>query len=55
MTKIPKLKEYATRAVNLIIEDKIRMEAGVMDLEEGVAAAVDLSLSSWCVQALKEA
>jgi hypothetical protein len=55
MTKIPKLKEYATRAVNLIIEGQNPNGGWGYGFGRGVAAAVDLSLSSWCVQALKAA
>jgi hypothetical protein len=55
MTKIPKIKEYATRAVNLIIEGQNPNGGWGYGFGRGVAAAVDLSLSSWCVQALKAA
>ena len=44
MTKIPKLKEYATRAVNLIIEGQNPNGGWGYGFGRGVAAAVDLSL-----------
>ncbi len=55
MTKIPKIKEYATRATNLIIEGQNPNGGWGYGYGRGVAASVDLSLSSWCVQALKAA
>jgi hypothetical protein len=55
MTKIPKIKEYTIRAVNLIIEGQNPNGGWGYGYGRGVAASVDLSLSSWCVQALKAA
>ena len=53
MTKIPKLKEYAKRAAKLIIDGQHPNGGWAYGFGRGIGAHVDLSVSGWCVQALK--
>ena len=53
MTKIPKLKEYARRAAKLVIDGQNPNGGWAYAFGKGVGAHVDLSVSGWCIQALK--
>ena len=53
MTKIPKLKEYATRAVKLVIDGQKPNGGWAYGFGLGIGAHVDLSVTGWCIQALK--
>tara|TARA_B100002019_G_scaffold120258_1_gene103257 strand:+ start:11590 stop:13191 length:1602 start_codon:yes stop_codon:yes gene_type:complete len=53
MTKIPKLKEYATRAVKLVIDGQNPNGGWAYGFGLGIGAHVDLSVTGWCIQALK--
>ncbi len=55
MTKIPKLKEYAKRAIKVIIDGQNANGGWAYGYGSGIAAHVDLSVSGWCIQALKAA
>jgi len=53
MTKIPKLKEYAARAAKLVIDGQNPNGGWAYGFGQGVGAHVDLSVTGWCIQALK--
>ena len=53
MTKIPKLKEFARRAVKVIIDGQNPNGGWAYGFGLGVGAHVDLSVTGWCIQALK--
>jgi prenyltransferase beta subunit len=53
MTKIPKLKEFAKRAIKLVIDGQNPNGGWAYGYGIGVGAHVDLSVSGWCIQALK--
>ena len=53
MTKIPKLKEYARRAAKLVIDGQNPNGGWAYGFGQGVGAHVDLSVTGWCIQALK--
>lgn len=53
MTKIPKLKEYAARAAKLVIDGQNPNGGWAYGFGLGVGAHVDLSVTGWCIQALK--
>ena len=53
MTKIPKLKEYAKRAIKLIIDGQHPNGGWAYGFGLGVGAHTDLSVTGWCIQALK--
>ncbi len=53
MTKIPKLKEFAKRAAKVVIDGQNPNGGWAYGYGLGVGAHVDLSVSGWCIQALK--
>ena len=53
MTKIPKLKEYAARAIKLVIDGQNPNGGWAYGFGQGIGAHVDLSVTGWCIQALK--
>ena len=53
MTKIPKLKEYARRAAKVVIDGQNPNGGWAYGFGQGVGAHVDLSVTGWCIQALK--
>ena len=53
MTKIPKLKEYAARAAKVVIDGQNPNGGWAYKFGQGVGAHVDLSVTGWCIQALK--
>ena len=53
MTKIPKLKEFATRAAKLVIDGQNPNGGWAYGFGQGIGAHVDLSVTGWCIQALK--
>ena len=55
MTKIPKLKEFAQRASKVIIDGQHPNGGWAYKYGLGEGAHVDLSVTGWCVQALKAA
>ena len=55
MTKIPKLKEFALRATKVIIDGQHPNGGWAYKYAKGVGAHVDLSITGWCIQALKAA
>jgi prenyltransferase beta subunit len=55
MTKIPKLKEFALRATKVIIDGQHPSGGWAYKYARGVGAHVDLSITGWCIQALKAA
>lgn len=55
MTKIPKLKECAERATKIIVDGQHPNGGWAYKYGLGAGAHVDLSISGWCIQALKAA
>ncbi len=53
MTKIPKLKEFAKRAIQVVIDGQNPNGGWAYGFGQGVGAHVDLSVTGWCIQALK--
>ena len=53
MTKIPKLKEFAKRAAKVVIDGQNPNGGWAYGYGRGIGAHVDLSVSGWCIQALK--
>ena len=55
MTKIPKLKEYAKRAAEVIIKGQNESGGWAYGYGKGPVAHTDLSVTGWNIQALKAA
>ena len=55
MTKIPKLKEYAKRATDVIIKGQNESGGWAYGFGKGPVAHTDLSVTGWNIQALKAA
>ena len=55
MTKIPKLKEFAKRASDLIVKGQNESGGWAYGFGKGPVAHTDLSVTGWCIQALKAA
>ena len=55
MTKIPKLKEYAKRAAEVIIKGQNESGGWAYGFGKGPVAHTDLSVTGWNIQALKAA
>ena len=55
MTKIPKLKEYAKRATDVIIKGQNESGGWAYGYGKGPVAHTDLSVTGWNIQALKAA
>ncbi len=55
MTKIPKLKEYAKRAAELVVQGQNESGGWAYKFGKGPVAHTDLSVAGWCIQALKAA
>ena len=55
MTKIPKLKEYAKRASEVIIKGQNESGGWAYGYGKGPVAHTDLSVTGWNIQALKAA
>ena len=53
MTKIPKLKEFAKRAAKVIVDGQNPNGGWAYKFGQGIGAHVDLSITGWCIQALK--
>ena len=55
MTKIPKLKEYAKRAADVIVKGQNESGGWAYGFGKGPVAHTDLSVTGWNIQALKAA
>ena len=55
MTKIPKLKEYAKRAAEIVVKGQNESGGWAYDYGKGPVAHTDLSVTGWNIQALKAA
>ena len=55
MTKIPKLKEYAKRAAEVIVKGQNESGGWAYGFGKGPVAHTDLSVTGWNIQALKAA